>query len=85
MIYSEIYYINGRSFTRTWSDTGYVKRDGAIYEEANDPTELGRVYEEAEGPEEEVIDDVDTDTDESKTASGILNERIRLAARYASV
>jgi len=44
MIHTEIYDINGHSFTKTWSDTGYVKRDGMIYEEANDPTELGRTY-----------------------------------------
>lgn len=85
MIHTEVYEINGRSFTKTWSDTGYVMRDGVVYEEANDPTDLGRIYEEVSGPEEEVIDDIDDNTEESQTVSDILNERIRLAARYASV
>lgn len=51
MIYKETYYINGRSFTKTWSDTGFVARDGVSYDEANDPTELGRTYEEVSYPE----------------------------------
>lgn len=83
MIKTEIYVINGRSFTRTWSDTGYVMRDGVVYEEANDPTELNRVYEEVDEPivvdDEDVVDDIDS------TTSSILDEKIRLATRYASV
>ena len=85
MIHIEIYEINGKSFTRTWADTGYVKRDGIVYEEANDPTELNRTYEEVEGPEQEIIDDIDTEDEEAKTVSSFLEEQIRIAARYASV
>lgn len=49
MIKTELYYINDRQFTRTWSDEGrYVVRDGISYEEACDPTEFGRTYTEGE-------------------------------------
>lgn len=85
MIHTEVYEINGRSFTRTWSDTGYVMRDGEVYDEANDPTELGRVYEEIDAPEVEVVDDVDTEDEAATTASQKLKEQIRIAARFASV
>lgn len=51
MIHTETYLINGRSFTKTRSDTGLVARDGVAYEEANDPTEFGRTYEEVPYPE----------------------------------
>ena len=48
-IVTETYQINGRSFTRTYSDDHrFVVRDGVEYEEANDPTEFGRTYEEGE-------------------------------------
>lgn len=83
MIHTETYEINGRSFIRTWSDTGYVRRDGVVYTEASDPADFGRTYEEVDGPEEvteeEVVDDIDP------TASSLLEEKIRTAARYASV
>lgn len=37
--------IGGVAFTRTHSDSGrYVVRDGISYDEAIDPTELGRTY-----------------------------------------
>lgn len=49
MIITEQYEINGRSFTKTYSDEHrYVVRDGVAYEEANDPTEFGRTYEEGD-------------------------------------
>lgn len=49
MIKTEVYSLGGMSITRTWSDDGrYVVRDGISYEEANDPTELGRTYTEGE-------------------------------------
>lgn len=52
-IVTETYEINGRSFTRTYSDEyRYVVRDGVAYSEANDPTELGRTYEEGDIMEE---------------------------------
>lgn len=61
MIKTETYEINGHSFTRTWSTTGCVMRDGVIYDEANDPTELGRTYEEVDDPsdsEEATTEDI---------------------------
>lgn len=85
MIHTEIYEINGKSFTRTWADTGFVKRDGIVYSEANDLTNLGRIYEEVDSPEQEIIDDINTEDEEAKTASSLLEEQIRIAARYASV
>lgn len=85
MIHTESFEINGRSFIRTWSDTGYVRRDGVVYVEANDPADLGRTYEEVDGPEVEVVDDVDTEDEAAKTASQKLTEQIRIAARFASV
>lgn len=49
MIKTEVYSLGGMSITRTWSDDGrYVVRDGIAYEEANDPTDLGRTYTEGE-------------------------------------
>lgn len=49
MIKTEVYSLGGMSITRTWSDEGrYVVRDGISYEEANDPTELGRTYTEGD-------------------------------------
>lgn len=56
MIISETYDLNGRSFTRIYSDANrYVVRDGVAYSEANDPTELGRTYVEGDRmPDEEI-------------------------------
>lgn len=49
MIRTETYMIGEREFTRTYSDANrYVVRDGVEYTEANDPTELGRVYTEGD-------------------------------------
>lgn len=48
-IRTETYILNGREFTRTWSDANrYVVRDGVSYSEANDPSEFGRVYTEGD-------------------------------------
>ena len=48
-IKTELFEINGRSFTKTYSDAGrYVVRDGIEYDEANDPTEFGRTYTEGD-------------------------------------
>ena len=45
MIRTESLTIGGKDFTRTYSDAGrYVVRDGISYDEAIDPTELGRTY-----------------------------------------
>lgn len=52
-IRTETYILNGREFTRTWSDANrYVVRDGISYEEANDPSEFGRTYTEGDIMEE---------------------------------
>lgn len=56
-IQTEEFFINGRSFTRTYSDTHHrVVRDGIEYDEANDPTEFGRTYTEGSLIEEEATD-----------------------------
>lgn len=44
MIYTEQVTVNGREFTRTWSDLYTVERDGVEYDEAMDPAEFGRTY-----------------------------------------
>ena len=51
MIQTEKMTINGKAYIRTWSDLGMmIERDGALYEEAIDPAELGREYTETEQP-----------------------------------
>lgn len=56
MIKMETVMIDDREFTRTYSDNGkYVVRDGVSYEEAWDPSELGRTYTEGDYiPEEDI-------------------------------
>lgn len=58
MIIVENVIINGREFTKTYSDEGrYVVREGVSYSEAIDPVGTGRVYEEGELiPEEELVE-----------------------------
>lgn len=53
MIYTETFDLNGRSFTRTYSDRFYIERDGVEYSEANDPSEFNRTYTETEHELEE--------------------------------
>ena len=49
MIITEIVEINGRQFTRNYSNEGrYVVRDGKQYDEAYDPIEFGRTYTEGD-------------------------------------
>ena len=51
MIVTESMTINGKSFIRTFSDSGYmVERDGIRYSEAIDPAELNRTYTETDEP-----------------------------------
>lgn len=59
MIITETFYIDGKEFTRNYSDAGrYVVRDGISYEDACDPAEFGRTYTEGDLiPPEEVTDD----------------------------
>jgi len=53
MIYTETFELNGRSFTRTYSDRFYIERDGVEYSEANDPSEFNRTYTETDHELEE--------------------------------
>lgn len=49
MIVTEKLTINGRSFVKTYSDSGYmVEREGVRYAEAIDPAEFGRTYTETD-------------------------------------
>lgn len=60
MIITETYMLNGREFTKTYSDSNrYVVRDGIEYSEANDPSEFGRTYTEGR-----VMDDIESDAEE---------------------
>lgn len=53
MIYTETFELNGRQFTRTYSDRYYIERDGVEYSEANDPSEFNRTYTETDHELEE--------------------------------
>ena len=61
MIKTELIMIDERQLRRTWSDAGFmIERDGAMYSEAVDPIDSGRLYEETTIPledEEATIDD----------------------------
>lgn len=51
MLKTEIVIFNGQEYIRTWSDQNMmVERDGALYEEAIDPAEMGRTYTETDQP-----------------------------------
>ena len=53
MIITEPLTINGKTFTKTVSDSGfYIEHDGVQYSEAIDPSELGRTYTETDIPVE---------------------------------
>ena len=56
MIHIENITLNGRQYTRTYSDTHYIERDGVEYEEAIDPIDSGRTYTESETPLPELSD-----------------------------
>jgi hypothetical protein len=56
MIHVETITLNGRRYTRTYSDTHYIERDGVEYEEAIDPIDSGRVYTESKTPLPELTD-----------------------------
>lgn len=76
MIKVETVTINGRSFIRTYSDSGYmIKQDGtgAVYSEAYDPADSGRTYTETD----ELIEG-ETDTEDYKTAFEILTGGIEV-------
>lgn len=60
MIVTENMTINGKSFIRTISDSGYmVERDGVRYSEAIDPVEFGRTYTETDEPIEDEATEAD--------------------------
>ena len=49
MIHTETIVVNGKEYTRAWSDLGVmIERDGTRYEEAIDPAEFGRTYTETD-------------------------------------
>ena len=50
MLYVEKVTINGREFTRTWSDKFMIERDGVMYSDAIDPIGSGRTYTETDVP-----------------------------------
>ena len=51
MLKTEIVTFNGKAYIRTWSDQNMmIERDGALYEEAIDPAEMGRTYTETNQP-----------------------------------
>lgn len=72
MIVTEFYMErwDGVRLVRTYSSEGkYITRDGEIYEEAIDPEELGRVYEETDEyipveEDEELADDGEAQQEE---------------------
>lgn len=70
-IVTETYELNGRQFTRTYSDANrYVVRDGVSYSEANDLSEFGRTYTEGDLlPEKERTVDPDDATAEDYEAA----------------
>ena len=67
MIQVEIFYVDDKKFTRTYSDQGkYVVRNGISYEEACDPIEFNRTY--IEGDLIPII----TSTDDSQEVENIV-------------
>lgn len=58
MIRVETVVIDGKEFTHTWSDSGkMVVRNGVSYDEAYDPSEFYRTYEEGENKHSEEGED----------------------------
>ena len=71
-IVTETFYINGREFTRTYSNANrYVVRDGVEYGEAEDPAEFGRVYEEGR-----LMDEDDQPSSEAEEIVNILTGEV---------
>ena len=62
MLKTETVNYSGKEYIRTWSDDNrMIERDGVLYEEAIDPTGLGRIYVETDQP---IMDDLEaTETD----------------------
>ena len=56
MVKQDVFDWEGRSLTKTYSDAGFMVRQietGDLYEEATDPTETNRAYEETDIPVEQ--------------------------------
>lgn len=71
MIRTETVIINGKEYVRTYSDAGYmIERGGAKYEEAIDPTGLGRTYTETDEPIP--TEEYATETEEKAAAYDIM-------------
>ena len=71
-IVTETFYINGREFTRTYSNANrYVVRDGVEYGSAEDPSEFGRVYEEGR-----LMDENDQPSSEAEEIVNILTGEV---------
>lgn len=69
MIRTESVTIGGRTFVRTYSDSGYmVERDGVRYSEAIDPAEYNRQYTETD----ELVEPDMTELEEKAKAYDIL-------------
>ena len=69
MIRTESVTIAGRTFVRTYSDSGYmVERDGVRYSEAIDPAEYNRQYTETD----ELVEPDMTELEEKAKAYDIL-------------
>lgn len=70
MIVTENMTINGKTFVKTYSDSGYmVERDGVRYSEAIDPIDSGRTYTETD---ERIPYDDMTETEQKAAAYDIL-------------
>ena len=70
MIITENYELNGVQMTKTYSNIHhYVERDGVKYEEAHDPTRLGRTYTESE---DEIVVEFEDELTETKAALAVL-------------
>lgn len=50
MIHTETITLNGKQYSRTYSDRYYIERDSAQYVEAVDPLDSGRQYTETDIP-----------------------------------
>lgn len=62
MLKTETTIINGVEYIRTWSDIGMmIERDGVLYEEAIDPSDLNRQYTETDEPVSETNEATEAD------------------------
>lgn len=70
MIITEAYELNGIQMTKTYSNIHhYVERNGVRYEEAHDPTRMGRTYTESE---DEIVVEFEDELTDAKAALAVL-------------